>query len=146
MNFAGLGRRGGRAFGRAFGVAAAAAMAVEIGRGLVSLSDQIGLFGGKKGRKRRANWWDQHVPGMSALRKLSEKLGLEQMAQGGIVRSRGAALVGEAGPEVLDFPAGARVSPLGAGGFGGDIVLRVSGREIARVTNREIQDQMARGA
>jgi hypothetical protein len=146
MNFAGMGRRGGRAFGRAFGISAAAVMSIEIGRKLVDITDKIGLFGGKKGRKGRANWVDKHIPGMKALRDLGQQLGLEQMAQGGLIRARGAAIVGDAGPEIVDLPQGARVSPLGAGGFGGDIVLNVSGRELARVNNREIQAQMARGA
>jgi hypothetical protein len=83
---------------------------------------------------------------MKQLRDLGQQLGLEQMAQGGLIRARGAAIVGDAGPEIVDLPQGARVSPLGAGGFGGDIVLNVSGRELARVNNREIQAQMARGA
>jgi hypothetical protein len=146
MNFSGMGTRGGRAFGRAFGIAAAAGLSIEIGRKLVDLSDKAGLFGGKKGRKGRANWIDKNIPGMKQLRDLGESLGLEQMAQGGLIRARGAAIVGDAGPEIVDLPQGARVSPLGAGGFGGDIVLQVSGRELARVHNREIQAQMARGA
>jgi hypothetical protein len=147
MNFLGMGRRGGprvrpgvrhRGGGGPHGI--------EIGRKLVDITDKIGLFGGKKGRKGRANWVDKHIPGMKQLRDLGQSLGLEQMAQGGLIRARGAAIVGDAGPEIVDLPQGARVSPLGAGGFGGDIVLQVSGRELARVHNREIQAQMARGA
>lgn len=41
---------------------------------------------------------------------------LPYLAKGGMIRSPGAAIVGEAGPELLELPRGARVSPLGKGG------------------------------
>jgi 3D (Asp-Asp-Asp) domain-containing protein len=78
-------KAGGRA-GRAFGVAAAAAAAVALGRMLVDMTDKLGLFGGKAGRKSRGNWWDKNVPGMKKLRELSESLGLEQRRGGRIPR------------------------------------------------------------
>lgn len=69
------------------------------------------------------------------------------LAEGGNVRSRGAAIVGERGPELLeDLPAGAKVTPLGGPWAGGDIVLKVAGRELARLTAREVAEQMAQGA
>lgn len=37
------------------------------------------------------------------------------LARGGVIRSPGAAIVGEAGPEMVQLPRGARVTPLGAG-------------------------------
>jgi hypothetical protein len=61
----------------------------------------------------------------------------------------GLALVGEAGPELLQLPGGARVTPLaagtpapvelGPGGLGGElhIHLDVDGRELAHVVARE---------
>jgi succinyl-CoA synthetase beta subunit len=36
------------------------------------------------------------------------------LANGGVTETPGAVLVGENGPEILDLPRGARVSPLGA--------------------------------
>jgi hypothetical protein len=42
-----------------------------------------------------------------------------------------------AGPELVDLQPGATVSPL-SGMRGGDIVLKVDGREWARVTRRQI--------
>lgn len=39
------------------------------------------------------------------------------LAKGGNIISPGAAVVGDAGPEILELPAGARVTPLGSGGL-----------------------------
>jgi hypothetical protein len=65
----------------------------------------------------------------------------------------GLALVGEAGPELIDLPRGSRVTPLQAGtqapvdlaGWGGDIHvhLDVDGRELAHVVARQTADQVA---
>ena len=41
---------------------------------------------------------------------------IPMLAAGGIIRSGGLALVGEAGPELLNLPRGAQVTPLPAGG------------------------------
>jgi hypothetical protein len=65
----------------------------------------------------------------------------------------GLALVGEAGPELLQLPGGARVTPLAAGtsppvsgaGGGGDIHVHVEvdGRELAHVLARQTADRQA---
>ncbi|MEX5636540.1 hypothetical protein [Parafrankia sp. FMc2] len=57
------------------------------------------------------------------------------LAAGGVLRQGGAAVVGDAGPELLDFPAGARVTPLPRGVSGGAaggqqrVVLDVTGAD-----------------
>ena len=64
------------------------------------------------------------------------------LAAGGNVRSGGAALVGERGPELVSLPRGAQVSPMdGSGGMGGTTVNYYSltaadfRREVERITN-----------
>lgn len=88
---------------------------------------------------------------------------IPMLAEGGNITGKGMALVGEAGPELLELPRGARVTPLSGGGgdladeiaqavyqavidamrtvqattpAGGDreIVLRIDGRALARAT------------
>ncbi|HEX6781575.1 MAG TPA: tape measure protein [Solirubrobacterales bacterium] len=74
---------------------------------------------------------------------------IPHLANGGILRSAGRVLVGDAGPEVLSLPKGARVDPLprlgaalaGAGGEGGaDIVLHnyveLDGQVVTRTVER----------
>jgi hypothetical protein len=87
-----------------------------------------------------------HAIASSAPGKLLGKIGgavgavaghVPLLAEGGVARSRGMAIVGEAGPELVDLQPGATVSPL-SGMRGGDIVLKVDGREWARVTRRQI--------
>lgn len=71
------------------------------------------------------------------------------LAKGGVAMAGGAAIVGDAGPEVIDMPAGARVRPLSGAPDAlpfRDIVLQVSGREIARVNRSEVLEAQARGA
>jgi hypothetical protein len=65
---------------------------------------------------------------------------IPMLAEGGIARMAGSAIVGEEGPEMVDLPAGAVVSPLGRGG---DIVLKVDGRTWARVTRKQILEAQA---
>ena len=64
------------------------------------------------------------------------------MAHGGNVRRGGTALVGERGPELLNLPRGAQVSPLGGGGGGGGTTINYYSlsaadfkREVERVVN-----------
>lgn len=57
------------------------------------------------------------------------------LAEGGSIAARGAAVVGDKGPELLDLPAGARVTPLDGGG-GGKVrevvrLVTVDGRVLA---------------
>jgi phage-related minor tail protein len=73
---------------------------------------------------------------------------LPMLADGGDVRRGGLAIVGEAGPEIVDLNAGARVSPLervsvGSGRDSRTIVVPVqlNGREIARVVVDEMVDR-----
>lgn len=55
---------------------------------------------------------------------------IPMLAEGGDIRGSGAAMVGEEGPEILDLPRGARVSPLDGGGrAGGEIVLTAEGED-----------------
>lgn len=50
------------------------------------------------------------------------------LAHGGRILSAGAAIVGEAGPELLSLPRGATVAPLGGGGAGGvNVYINVEG-------------------
>lgn len=50
---------------------------------------------------------------------------LPLLAKGGDIRGAGDVIVGEAGPERLSLPRGARVSPLPAGGGGGPAVIEI---------------------
>lgn len=74
-------------------------------------------------------------------------------AEGANIRGGGAVLVGERGPEVLDLPSGARVTPLSGknSGFGGDVNIHIeinnpimtteeATRSIARQIAREVSD------
>lgn len=56
--------------------------------------------------------------------------------------------VGERGPELLNLPPAATVEPLTHGAVepGGDIVLKVDGRELARVNRRQALQSQASGA
>lgn len=64
------------------------------------------------------------------------------LAKGGIALDGGAAMVGEAGPEILDLPRGARVTPLDrATGSGGptEIILRIEGDELIQLVREGVQ-------
>jgi hypothetical protein len=93
-----------------------------------------GFFGGmwdglKSGFKAAINFvigiWNSFAKGMSF--KLppwlgGHKFGLPQIPKlknGGTIASAGATIVGDAGPELLNLPTGARVTPLPKGGSGG---------------------------
>lgn len=52
---------------------------------------------------------------------------LPLLAKGGTVATAGGVVVGDAGPEILDLPRGARVTPLGHGGGGTTINITVNG-------------------
>lgn len=68
------------------------------------------------------------------------------LAAGGVARVAGSAIVGDAGPELLDLPEGAQVTPLrGAGWRYGDVVVQIDKREVARALRSELIEQMARG-
>lgn len=71
------------------------------------------------------------------------------LAEGGNVRQRGSVIVGDAGPEVLDLPAGATVTPLEQSAAPswptGDIVLKVDRRTLTRISRDEVMAGMARG-
>lgn len=70
------------------------------------------------------------------------------LAKGGNITAGGLAMVGDDGPEVLDLPRGARVTPLGAAGGIGDLALTVpvviDGREVARATVRFTREELLR--
>ena len=64
---------------------------------------------------------------VNALALVASQIGSAQsslpgMAHGGRVTSPGLAIVGERGPEIMRFPTGATVAPLGRGGMGGATV------------------------
>jgi tape measure domain-containing protein len=71
---------------------------------------------------------------------------IPELATGGVVRSPGAVLVGERGPELLSLNPGARVDPLprlaaaAAGGGGGDfhftIPVQIDGKEVGRAVEK----------
>ena len=56
------------------------------------------------------------VPGFGGREFKVEVSKIPQLAAGGNIRSGGAAIVGDAGPELLDLPTGARVTPLDQAG------------------------------
>ena len=75
---------------------------------------------------------------------------------GGMIKSGGATLIGEHGPEIMDFPTGARISPLpasGLGGGGGDVIYievpvsigtRQIKRELIEVMNGTVRERAPR--
>jgi tape measure domain-containing protein len=76
-------------------------------------------------------------------------------AKGGTQQMAGHAVVGEAGPELVTLPAGARITPIGSSALGGGMpifpetinlraILRVDGRDIAEVVSRHRLDRAAR--
>lgn len=68
---------------------------------------------------------------------------LPMLARGGHILRAGAALVGEAGPEILELPAGATVRPLSGGGSGGGGELSGTLRVILQWPDgRVIKDQL----
>jgi len=81
---------------------------------------------------------------------------VKQLAKGGIFRSGGAAIVGDAGPEVATFPRGARVDPIRGGGIGEEMLTRLAaaikienrhyldGRQIAVSTDSQVRHEQAR--
>jgi hypothetical protein len=98
--------------------------------------------------------WDSlhfHVPGIHAF---GHHIGgfdlgtphikqLPMLAQGGNVATRGAAIVGDAGPELVELPAGARVTPL-ARQAKQIIQLVVDGRVLAETVFHAAEDAAAR--
>jgi len=51
------------------------------------------------------------------------------LASGGTITAGGAAVVGDAGPEIVDLPRGASVTPLSQAGGGGRLVIDVTGAD-----------------
>lgn len=91
-----------------------------------------GLWNGSVGRLRfQAPDWVPTIGG-----KGFSMPTLPMLAKGGDVTGAGAAIVGERGPELLQLPTGARVSPLAPAGGGRDgttrivLDLRINGRQI----------------
>jgi hypothetical protein len=93
------------------------------------------------------------LPGGKAGRLISKAI--PGLALGGVVRTAGAALVGERGPEVVTLDRGARVSPLPApsiapilsGGFGGGdirVPVYLDGRVLTEVVANRTADRRAR--
>lgn len=71
------------------------------------------------------------------------------LAKGGEITGSGAAIVGEAGPELINLPAGASVTPLRNGGDVGDKLDRVAGllsELLAAVKSRDTQIVLNTGA
>lgn len=65
---------------------------------------------------------------------------IPMLAEGGIVEQSGRVLVGEKGPEFLDLPRGAKVSPLAAGSA--NIYVELDGRTIASVIGEPLIDEI----
>lgn len=92
----------------------------------------------------------------NAIRKLNRAPGVNLptvpsipfLAEGGDILSRGLAIVGEAGPELLELPRGARVSPLGRGAEGATGAARtvqlIQNMEV-KATPEELQRYVERG-
>ena len=66
------------------------------------------------------------------------------LAEGGEIVQRGYAIVGEAGPELLELPQGARVTPLAAaGGFStANITFEVDGRVLAKIIGQPLAEEI----
>lgn len=58
------------------------------------------------------------------------------LAKGGDVTRSGAVIVGEKGPEMLQLPRGARVSPLGRGGMGATINVYPQSQDVEAIARR----------
>lgn len=71
---------------------------------------------------------------------------IPMLAAGGDVSRRGAAVVGDAGPELLELPAGARVTPLSGGRSPREVVrlVTVEGRVLAEAVFGAAEDAAAR--
>ena len=77
---------------------------------------------------------------------------IQGLKYGGNIIREGIALVGEAGPEIVHLPAGARVSPLLAGdtGIAQDVIvtspieISIDGKVVARQIDRRVGSARAR--
>jgi tape measure domain-containing protein len=121
-----------------------------------------GMWDGIKNAFRSAlNWiiraWNSlhfRIPGFHAgpVHFGGENLGVPHvplLARGGNITAAGAAIIGDQGPELVEMPAGARVTPLDAQresdtGPLRPIQLLLDGRVIAEVTARQLQLAAAR--
>jgi hypothetical protein len=100
------------------------------------------------------NWLNDHTPLGDEVKAGPLHFRLPALRNGGDVAHSGRVLVGEAGPEILELPKAARVTPLPHGaplpalGAGGDVVVHTTvtldGREIAHAVGRHTRDRMAR--
>lgn len=72
---------------------------------------------------------------------------IPQLAEGGTIARRGAAIVGDQGPELLELPEGARVTPLDPRGPQREVVrlITVDGRVLAEAVFGEVATARARG-
>lgn len=98
----------------------------------------VGHFFGKVGGKAG-----------SVLHSIGHFAGLEGLQGGGTIMSAGPALVGEQGPEILNLPRGATVSPFTSpAAVGGNytfvIPVQIDGREVVRATGRYVDNRLAR--
>ena len=77
---------------------------------------------------------------------------IDELAKGGTITSAGMALVGEQGPELLNLPRGASVTPLPRGGHGGDtyvVNIHVAGNvradhDLAKTITPIMRDELLR--
>ena len=89
-----------------------------------------------------------HLAG-SVVHTVGGFLGIPGLASGGTVIGAGRALVGERGPELLDLPQGAQVTPLPAGSLSGQPqpwIINLDGRELMRGMARQQLMASAAGA
>ena len=121
------------------------------------------------GWSRRYDLWQDQVINFPDLPKVPNpfagseinddyaQVGVPNAYMGGLIKSGGVTMVGERGPELVDFPGGARISPLGANhnsvGGGGDIVYvevpvyigtRQIKRELIEVMNGTVRERATR--
>nr|WP_246361136.1 phage tail tape measure protein [Haloechinothrix aidingensis] len=103
-----------------------------------AVNGAIGLINGAIGGINSLIDGANSVPGVS----IPHIPSIPMLAEGGDILGGGRAVVGERGPEVLDLPRGARVSPLerGAGGLGGTLRIELDGDEdLIRLFRRGIK-------
>ncbi len=81
--------------------------------------------------------------GIAAIEVL--KAGIRGLAEGGKISNAGAVLVGERGPELLNLPRGAQVTPLEKAGAVSNITINITGNKIANDYDiNRIGDQLVR--
>ena len=85
------------------------------------------------------------IPGYGAASSVASHLNPFHWASGGVQPRPGPALVGEAGPELVNLPGGAQITPLAAGGgFTVEVPVYLDKQMIAKAVAQVTADKLAR--